>query len=74
METIDGLFEIANYLNLKSVEKELNIIKARFLQKNASLIIPLVGEFSSGKTTLINTLTDNKKTGNSNKTNHSNYL
>ena len=61
METIDGLFEIANYLNLKSVEKELNIIKARFLQKNASLIIPLVGEFSSGKTTLINTLTDNKK-------------
>lgn len=61
METINGLFEIANYLNLKSVEKELNIIKARFLQKNASLIIPLVGEFSSGKTTLINTLTDNKK-------------
>lgn len=61
METIDILFEIANYLNLKSVEKELNIIKSRSLQENANLILPLVGEFSSGKTTLINTLTDSKK-------------
>lgn len=61
METKDILFEIANYLNLKSVEKELNIIKSRSLQENANLILPLVGEFSSGKTTLINTLTDSKK-------------
>lgn len=61
METIDILFEIADYLSFNGIEKELNIIKSRSLQKNANLIIPLVGEFSSGKTTLINVLTDSKK-------------
>lgn len=61
METLDTLFEIANYLGFNGVVKELNLIKSRSLQKNASLIIPLVGEFSSGKTTLINALTDSKK-------------
>lgn len=61
METIDILFEIADYLRFNGIEKELNIIKSRSLQKNANLIIPLVGEFSSGKTTLINVLTDSKK-------------
>lgn len=61
METLDTLFEIANYLGLNGVVKELNFIKSRSLQKSANLIIPLVGEFSSGKTTLINALTDSKK-------------
>lgn len=61
METIETLFEIVNYLGLNGIEKELNIIKDRSLQKNANLILPLVGEFSSGKTTLINALTDSKK-------------
>lgn len=61
METIDILFEIADYLNLKGVKNKLNIIKTRSLQNNANLILPLVGEFSSGKTTLINSLTDSKK-------------
>lgn len=61
METIDILFEIADYLSFNGIEKELNIIKSRSLQKNANLIIPLVGEFSSGETTLINVLTDSKK-------------
>ena len=61
METINILFEIADYLSLKGIENELNIIKARSSQENVNLILPLVGEFSSGKTTLINTLTDSKK-------------
>lgn len=61
METIDILSEIVNYLSLKGVKNELNIIKARSLQENVNLILPLVGEFSSGKTTLINALTDSKK-------------
>ena len=61
METLDTLFEIANYLGLNGVVKELNFIKSRSLQKSANLVIPLVGEFSSGKTTLINSLTDSKK-------------
>ena len=61
METIDILSEIVDYLSLKGVKNELNIIKARSLQENVNLILPLVGEFSSGKTTLINALTDSKK-------------
>lgn len=61
METLDTLFEIGNYLGLNGVVKELNFIKSRSLQESTNLIIPLVGEFSSGKTTLINALTDSKK-------------
>lgn len=33
METLDTLFEIANYLGLNGVVKELNFIKSRSLQK-----------------------------------------
>lgn len=61
METIDILFEIAGYLSLKGIQNELNIIKIRSTRENVNLILPLVGEFSSGKTTLINTLSDSKK-------------
>lgn len=61
METIDILFEIAGYLSLKGIQNELNIIKTRSTRENVNLILPLVGEFSSGKTTLINTLSDSKK-------------
>lgn len=39
----------------------LNAIQERASQQNANLLIPLVGEFSSGKTTLLNALTDSKK-------------
>ena len=61
MENIKKLTEIANAINAKDLEKELFNIKDRSLQTNANLIFPLVGEFSSGKTTLINALTDSKK-------------
>lgn len=61
MENIDRLIEIANTINAKDIESDLLHIKERSLQPNAELIFPLVGEFSSGKTTLINALTDSKK-------------
>lgn len=61
MKDIDRLIEIANAINAKDIESDLLHIKERSLQPNAELIFPLVGEFSSGKTTLINALTDSKK-------------
>ena len=61
MISAEELLEIAKYLNLPTVEKELEDIIFRSHQENASIILPLVGEFSSGKTSLINSLTDSKK-------------
>lgn len=61
MENIASLRNIAEYLGLKNIVSELEAIDLRAKQENASLILPLVGEFSSGKTTLINALTDSKK-------------
>lgn len=61
MNKVETLIGIAEYLGLSNIVSELNAIEQRSKQDNASLILPLVGEFSSGKTTLINSLTDSKK-------------
>jgi len=61
MDKISTLVEIAEYLGLDNITAELNSIELRSKQENANLMLPLVGEFSSGKTTLINSLTDSKK-------------
>lgn len=61
MNKVETLVGIAEYLGLSNIVSELNAIEQRSKQDNASLILPLVGEFSSGKTTLINSLTDSKK-------------
>lgn len=55
------LIEIAHYLGLSQIEAELLDIQTRQGQENPYLVLPLVGEFSSGKTTLINALTDSRK-------------
>lgn len=60
-ENIDQLIDIAKYIGFQEIVSELEAIKMRTLQGNANIILPLVGEFSSGKTTLINALTDSKK-------------
>lgn len=57
----DKLKTIAEDLGCKDIVAEISRIEARSNQENANLILPLVGEFSSGKTTLINALTDSKK-------------
>jgi GTPase SAR1 family protein len=61
MADLNKLREIAEYCGLSNLVFELEAIDMRSKQENASLILPLVGEFSSGKTTLINALTDSKK-------------
>ena len=61
METIELLYNIAQYLGLSNIEAEIHSIKHRLSQENSSLLLPLVGEFSSGKTSLINSLIDSKK-------------
>ena len=58
---IDAIIAIADDLNLKDLSSDLSFLKSRIEQPNKDVIIPLVGEFSSGKTTLVNTLTDNKQ-------------
>ena len=60
-QQIDILMQIAQNLGLQGVINQLTAIKQRSLQPNADLILPLVGEFSSGKTTLLNALTDSKQ-------------
>ena len=61
MNNIEKLLEISEYLGLSNITSELKAIALRSQQENATLVLPLVGEFSSGKTTLINSLTDSKK-------------
>lgn len=61
MSNIGKLLEISEYLGLSNITSELKAIALRSQQENATLVLPLVGEFSSGKTTLINSLTDSKK-------------
>lgn len=58
---IEKIRDIADYLGLSNFVAEIERINLRSKQKNANLILPLVGEFSSGKTSLINALTDSKK-------------
>ena len=61
MDNTELLRNIAEYLGLDNIVSELEAIDTRSKQENANIILPLVGEFSSGKTTLINALTDSKK-------------
>lgn len=61
MEKIDQLIEIATQLQFEQQVQELNILKKRMLMPQQELLIPFVGEFSAGKTTLLNSLMDSKK-------------
>lgn len=61
MKDFNKLIEIAADLQLDNVVGELLYLKSRAEMPDKDLIIPLVGEFSSGKTTLINSLTVSKK-------------
>lgn len=61
MKNIDFLMTVAQELGFERIYKELQGIKTRGETENAQITIPLVGEFSSGKTTLLNSLTDSKK-------------
>lgn len=60
MKDIQRLLDIAQQIGCQTEAAELKAIMARQGQATADIILPLVGEFSSGKTTLINALTDSK--------------
>ena len=55
---IERLIEISQDLGLINEAEQLKLIKQRSDEQECELIMPLVGEFSSGKTTLINALLD----------------
>ena len=57
---IEKSIEIAQILEFKDLLQELQVIKGHEDSATCPLVLPLVGEFSSEKTTLINALTDNK--------------
>lgn len=61
MKNVDFLMSVAQELGFERIYNELQSIKKRGEAENAQITIPLVGEFSSGKTTLLNSLTDSKK-------------
>ena len=58
---INRLLEIAQDLGFEDLQKDLQWLSYRMSQANCPIVLPLVGEFSAGKTTLLNALTDNKK-------------
>lgn len=58
MVSIDKLLKVADELGFNDMATSLRGIKAKMGQDNCPIVLPLVGEFSAGKTTLINALTD----------------
>lgn len=60
MESLNRIIEIAESLEQKSLAERLRAIDERTQNPSAQLILPLIGEFSAGKTSLINALTDSK--------------
>ncbi|MCF0220200.1 MAG: dynamin family protein [Muribaculaceae bacterium] len=60
MSYVDKLLEIANNLHLNDQAALLNVFKERLESPNKEILIPLIGEFSSGKTSFINALLENK--------------
>lgn len=61
MVSIDRLLQIAYELGFKEIGNSLQGIKVKMGHDNCPIVLPLVGEFSAGKTTLINALTDCKQ-------------
>ena len=56
---IQRLHEISEDLGISEIASTLNELAGKDISENCPIVIPLVGEFSAGKTTLINALTDN---------------
>lgn len=57
---VEKLKEYAAQLSFKDLEERLEKIAAQLRDSKAPLVLPLVGEFSAGKTTLINAVSDSK--------------
>lgn len=57
---ISRLIQISEELGFSEISQSLKEIKYKMGLSNCPIVLPLVGEFSAGKTTLLNALTDNK--------------
>ena len=55
------LIEIAGYLGLQSIVSSLKELADKEDVSSCPIVFPLVGEFSAGKTSLINALTDSRQ-------------
>ena len=58
---VQRLKEIAESLGFSSIIGNIDLLSTKDNVADCPLVLPLVGEFSSGKTTLINALTDSKQ-------------
>ena len=58
--TLKTLQEVAQAVGAQQLVKAIEQISTRQAQKDCALTLPLVGEFSAGKTSLLNALTDTK--------------
>lgn len=58
---ISRLIEISQDLGLVNEAAQLQLIKDKSVNNDCELILPLVGEFSAGKTSLINALLDSPR-------------
>ncbi|MFC6269458.1 dynamin family protein [Frigoriflavimonas asaccharolytica] len=61
MIEINRLIEISKIIDRADICNELELLKIKSDAVDKEITIPLVGEFSSGKTSIINALIDNKK-------------
>lgn len=57
-EHIPFLLEVAGSINSNTIISEVQSLSVKAKSGNTPIILPFIGEFSSGKTTLINALTD----------------
>lgn len=55
------LLKISEDLGFSDITTRLQTVEEKINEPNCPIVLPLVGEFSSGKTSLINALTDSKK-------------
>lgn len=53
---INRLIEIAQNLGFEDLQKDLQSLSYRMSQANCPIVLPLVGEWSAGKTTILNAL------------------
>ena len=60
VKALNHIIEIAQSIHLSNEASQLNYINQNLYNTNPTLVLPLIGEFSAGKTALINALTDAK--------------
>lgn len=58
INTMEHIIQICNEVNRTDLANDLDTLNQKIKETNKTITIPLIGEFSSGKTSLINSLLD----------------